>query len=943
MCRLNLMSAEAAGPGHRLLSLQSGMNDASQAAKRLHDPGDRKMRLQKNTLRPMALALLATTCLAGPALGQQATPAAPQLEDEQVDISVPGGGGLDEIVVIGTKIPNVIRSTREVVSVLSQSDIARSGEGDIAGALKRVSGLSVVGGKYVYVRGLGERYSLALLNGLPIPSPDPLRRVVPLDLFPTSILSSSLVQKSYSANYPGEFGGGVINLTTRAVPDKPFLTFGGSVGGNTVTTGELGYTYRGGRFDAWGFDDGTRSVPGALRAAQARGQVIALGNFSLNELQDVARSFANSSTSIIQSNSSIPADLAMNVEAGTSFDVGAVRVGIVASGGWANEWMTKAGLQQNSLGREIVDGQEALSLNQNFRFLATEHHIKVNALLGFGFEFDEHKVRVTNLYVKDTIKEARQQIGTNLADFDAGLELNNGDVLNRTNTAFFERQLIDTQAVGEFRFGNISLDVRGTYANSKRLSPYERGFRYLYTEELGINDFVNGLQGPGQGANIAFSRLNENVYGAAIDLGYKFDGLSFPARVVAGYAYNDNQRESDFFQYRFQPSELLPIGVIQQRPDFLLSDFNIQTFGIFLTQTNTQPGAARYEASLKVHGGYGQVEIEPADGVQFVAGVRYEDGKQRVTPIDLYIAGFVDVPVTQLDRSYWLPAATATWNFAEDMQVRFSASKTIARPQFRELANQFYFDTDNDRGSFGNPLLVDSQLTNLEGRYEWYFGTDERLTIGAFYKNINKPIEIVAFITSDTITTTFGNAPRAQLYGAELDAQKIFRLDTLSNAAFFQSRRVLLGLNYTYSQSKLQVRDGDRSIDPTFQDVAATDLFRDGVSLTGQSDHLINFQISLQDEGSLSEQTLLFNYASDRVSQRGASLLPDLIERPGVRLDFVWRQAVPVAGLNFDLKFEARNLTNTRYQEFQQLNASRVDYNTYALGRSFQFGAELRF
>ena len=903
----------------------------------MQDPGDRDMRNDLHTIRPLSRKLagflLASSIMAGSAHAQDAQ--TPPEDEERVDISVPGGGGMGEIVVIGTKIPNAIRATREVVSVLSQAEIARSGEGDIAGALKRVTGLSVVGGKYVYVRGLGERYSLALLNGLPIPSPDPLRRVVPLDLFPTSVLASSLVQKSYSANYPGEFGGGVINLTTKSIPDKPFLSFGGSIGGNTVTTGELGYTYQGGSRDVWGFDDGTRSVPGPLRAAQARGQVLSLGNFQLNELQDIARSFSNSSTAVLQRNTNIPANMGLDFSAGTTFDVGAVRLGIIASAGWENDWQTKAGKQQNALG-ETGGPDSALILNQDFDFLSTEHHIKVNGLLGFGAEFDNHKIRFTNLYVKDTIKEARMQDGINRADFD-------GARLNRSFTAFFERQLIDTQAVAEFRFGNLSLDMRGTYANSKRLSPYERGFRYAFTEDLGINDFVNALQGPGQGANIAFSRLNENVWGAGIDLGYKFETLPFPVRVVAGYAYNDNKRESDFFQYRFQPSSALPIGVIQQRPDFLLSDFNIQTYGIFLTQTNTQPGAARYEASLRVDAAYGQIEMEPADGVQLVAGVRYEKGKQRVTPIDLYGAGFVDVPATQIDREYWLPAGTATWNFAEDMQLRLSASKTVARPQFRELANQFYFDTDNDRGSFGNPLLVDSQLANLEGRYEWYFGRDERLTIGGFYKNITNPIEIIAFITSDTITTTFGNAPRASLYGLEVDGQKIFRLDSLSEADFFQSRRVLLGVNYTYSKSKLKVRPGDITIDPTFQPTAASNLFIDGARLTGQSDHLVNFQVSLQSEDRLSEQTILFNYASDRVSQRGASLLPDLIERPGVRLDFVWREGIVVAGLNLDLKFEARNLTNTRYQEFQQLNASRVDYNTYALGRTFQLGASLSF
>lgn len=898
------------------------------------------MRIELTTIRPMAAMLLASTILATPSLAQQATqPATPQsvpeAAEEEVEISAPGAGGLDEIVVVGTRIPNVIRSTREVVSVLSQAEIARSGEGDIAGALKRVTGLSVVGGKYVYVRGLGERYSLALLNGLPIPSPDPLRRVVPLDLFPTSLLASSVVQKSYSANYPGEFGGGVINLTTKAIPDKPFLSIGGSIGGNTVTTQELGLVYSGGKYDILGYDDGTRSLPGPLKAAQESGRVLGLGSFTPAELANITTSLSNAPTSVVLSNSKIPFDFDVSAEAGTVFDVGSVRLGIIATAGWSNEWHTKAGKQQLSLGVGISDtGEEELDITQDFDFLSTEHRAQVNGLIGLGAEFDEHRIRLTGLYVNDTIKEARIQSGFDIQDVD-------GQPLNRTNTAFFQRQLIDFQGVGEFRFGNISLDLRGTYANSKRLSPYERGFSYVFDEDAG--DFVNALQGPGQRATVNFSRLNENVYGGGIDLGYKFDSLPFPARLSAGYSYADNQRESNFFAYRFQPNQSLPFAVTQQRPDFLLSDFNIQTYGIFLQQVNTQPGAARYEASLKVHGGYGQFEFEPLPALTVALGLRYEDGKQSVIPIDLFGAGAVTVPETKINNSYWLPAGTVTWNFAEDMQVRLAASKTIARPQFRELAAQFYFDTDSDRTSFGNPGLVDSQLTNVEARYEWYFGRDERITVGGFYKNITNPIEIVAFTQGQTFFTTFANAPSARLYGAELDVQKYVPLDTLGDKGFFSTRRLLLAANYTYSNSRISVKADDVTVDPSGQPALASDLFRDGLRLTGQSDHIVNLTMSLQDEDSLSEQTLLFNYASDRVSNRGPNGLPDLIERPGIRLDFVARQAVSLAGFNFELKFEARNLTNTRYQEFQTLGASRVDYNTYALGRSFQFGGSVKF
>jgi TonB-dependent receptor len=886
--------------------------------------------------------LLATTMLSGaliaaPALAQDAQPAPVEAppEEEAVDVSVPGGSN-DEIVVIGTRIPNAIRASREVVSVLSQADIARTGEGDIAGALQRVTGLSVVGGRFVYVRGLGERYSLALLNGLPIPSPDPLRRVVPLDLFPTSVLASSVVQKSYSANFPGEFGGGVINLTTRAVPKEPFFEVGGSIGGNTVTTGQLGYVYAGGRHDWIGFDDGSRRLPTGLAQSQNAGTALAVGaNYNLRQLQDITATLTNAETNVIFQNDNIPVNWSASMAGGRAWDIGDTRIGFTFSAGFSNEWRTKEGVQQLSGGQAIgPGGTPILIADQDFNFVSTEQHTILNGLFAVGAEFGEHQIRFTNLYVNDTIKEVRVQAGVD--DINVGRDV----LLQRNATAFFRRQLIDTQVVGEFKFDNLSLDVRGTYANSKRLAPYERFNNYAFS--AAANDFINDLRSPGQSSLVAFSRLNEDVYGAGADLGYKIENGPFPIRLTAGYAFTKASRESERFDYRYQSNAALPLAVAQQRPDFLLSDFNVYTYGIILNTISTV--APRYLADLTVHAGYAQVEIEPADGVQFVAGIRYESGAQNVTPIDVFNANpgsSFNLP-TNINEDYWLPSATLTWNFAEDMQLRFAASKTIARPQFRELAPQPYFDTDSDRLSFGNQFLTNSELINLEARYEWYFGKDERLAVGGFFKNIDQPIEAIAFVQGGTFQNTFANVPNAQLFGFEIEAQKYIPLE--SWGGLFESRRLFISANYTFTDSKIRVREGETTRFPLSGEIVpATDIFRNGLPMTGQSDHVANIQIGFQDQDSLSEQTLLFNYASDRVSFRGPTGQPDLTERPGIRLDFVARQGITLFGVNLEAKFEARNLTNTRYQEFQLLNGSRIDNNTYNLGRSFQLGVTAKF
>lgn len=868
-----------------------------------------------------------------PAPATTATPAVdPQdAPDEEVDVSVSGGEGTD-LVVTGRYIPDVVRSTPQIVSVLSSADIARTGDGDVASALERVTGLSVVGNGYVYVRGLGDRYSLALLNGSPLPSPEPLKRVIPLDLFPTGLIASVLVQKSYSASFPGEFGGGVVNLTTAALPTETFLSVGGSISGDTITTGNLGYTYFGSDTDILGYDDGARSITGAFGDAFRSGRLITEGaDFTARDIQDIAASFTNSATSVVQRNKDIPANFSADFSGGTVFDVGGARVGLIAAGGYSNSWQTREATQQLTGG--FASG--VLNPDIDFTSVRTENRIVVNGLLGLGVEVGEHRLRWTNLYIHDTLKQARLARGVDRESIGDSI-----DVL-RQDTAWFERQLINTQLVGELRFDTISVDLRGAYGNSSRKAPYERSFSYIFDPEIG--DFVNNLRSTGQSARIAFSDLNEDVWSGGADVTWRAP-TARRLSVTAGYAYVDTQRDALRREFRFIANEELSIAVAQQRPDFLLSDFNIYTYNIGITETSGQTGAAAYDAGLRVHAGYVQADVEFVDGLSATIGVRYEDGSQFVTPIDLFGIGAGGIAPTVIDNSYWLPAATVTWNFAPDMQLRFNASKTIARPQFRELAFQVYQDTDSDRQFFGNPFLTDSELFNTELRYEWYFGRDQRLSLAGFYKRIDDPIENFAFRSAGTLQTSFANAPQADLYGIEVEAIKYVPLMGLGEA--FDDRRLVLIGNYTYSKSEITVDEDDTVVFATGSVQPAADFFRSGAPLSGQSEHLANVQIGIEQTSRLSQQTLILGYASDRVTNRGPAgtpQQPDIVERPGFRLDFVARQGITVMGTDIELKFEARNLTGQRYEEFQEADGSRIDINTYDVGRRFSLSAAVRF
>ena len=890
------------------------------------------------TMPRVAGALLLTTALVSPGAafaqndptppapatptgGEQVGETATSAEQPPVEVSVPGGG--DEIVVRGRRRGNVERTSTQVVSVLSSEQIARTGEGNIAGSLARVTGLSVVGSGYVYVRGLGDRYSLALLNGSPLPSPEPLRRVVPLDIFPTGVIASSLVQKSYSVNYPGEFGGGVINLTTRAVPREPFFTVGVGISGDTFTTGKLGYTYYGGGdSDLTGFDDFSRDTPPALQAFFD--QRVRISSLTPQQRQLIGGQIVTGRNSVVQRNDDIPANWSANFSAGRSFDTGIGRLGVIAAAGYSNRWLTRDAIQQQSLSADLGD------VETNFRRVITDNRTVVNGLFGMGLEFGQNQLRWTNLFIRDTIKQTRFGIGNRQG--------NTQTEFLQQNTAWYERQLIDTQVVGEFRpTSELSLDVRAGYANTKRDAPFELSQEYVRTNVASDpfgNLFINRLNGNAGDAEVSFGDLSEDLYSAGADLTYRFrPGYS----VTVGGAYADQDRDSERRDFTFIAPSTFPTAIATLRPDLLLSPGIIDFYDIDFIETNET--APNFNAKLRVLAGYAKVNAQFTEALSLDAGVRYERGRQSVRAVPVF-TDQVAAAATLQERNYWLPAATLTYAITPQLQFRLSGSKTLARPQFRELIFQFYFDPDSNRLYRGNPSLVDSQLYNAESRLEWYLAPDQRVSVSGFYKRINRPVE--SFVTPD-LATSFANAPKANLYGLELEAQKNFGLRGLGS--FFTDRRLVVLGNYTLTKSKLRVAEDDNTSVFGVVDAVASDYFRDGAPLTGQSDHLVNLQLGTEHTNRLSQQTLLLTYASERVVSRGVTgniPQPDVVERPGLRLDFVAREGFTITGREFELKFEARNLTGRRHVEFQQSGDNRIDVNTYDLGRSFALSASVK-
>jgi len=884
--------------------------------------------------RPLSWFLIATSALIAPHALAQEAPAEPQQADvPTADQAAEEDPRRDVIVVQGRFIPEPLQDTSEVAAFLTDEDLSRQGDSNAAEALTKLPGLSIAEGRFVYVRGLGERYSSAILNGSPLPSPEPLQRVVPLDLFPSSILSGVMVQKSYSVEFPGEFGGGVIELSTLNLPDESFLEVATDFSVNTETTFATGYTHDGGDSDSWGFDDGTRKIPNQLNEAILASRRVD-SNLDLypnltndQELQRIGQSFENAKLNLTQVNTQIPPNGSVDLSTGYRQDFDNFSIGAIGVLGYSYDWETEDGIQQE--GR--IDGG-VMSVKSDYDYTSTDQKIGWDGLFGVGLEFgSDHQINWTNLWVQRTDKRTRRRFG-----FD---ELAGEQVLD-DRTAWYERSLSSSQLEGTHEFDRLKLGWRAAYSRTERDAPYERQMRFIFDPTL-----QRYLHDTSRATNRwDFSELVDEIASAGITASYSIPMADVRDMVIsAGIEHFDNARAATSRSFRFVGT--LPLAVQQSRPDFLFADFNIRPDLLVIRETTGSAGAAAYDAQIEATAAFAKVDFEPIPFVRVSIGGRQERGLQSVSPRALFLGEAQPAQPPKKKESYFLPAGTVTWNFYEDMQLRVGASKTIGRPQFRELAPQQYLDPDSDRLFIGNPFLIDTELTNFDARYEFFFGPGQFFTLGAFYKDMENPIESVVSEQGATIQQTYLNAPKANLYGAEIEIRKVFT-DPFPNAWWLGGKDIFLQSNYTWADSEVQVDAGD-TVFPLSGGGApqpATNFIIDGSRLQGQSEHVANLQIGWEDPEAKSQGTLIVTYVSERSSARGRPGEPDFIQEPGVMMDFVYRREVDeVFGRPVTLTLKAQNLLDEDYLEHQEFGGGEVIINQYDLGTTFSVGASTRF
>lgn len=808
---------------------------------------------------------------------------------------------------------------------MTRQEMAQKAAGDAAKVSAELPGVSTVDNKYVYVRGLGGRYSQTLVNGGAIPSPEPDKREIPLDLFPTNLLESISVVKTYSPDTPGEFAGGSVQVKTVGVPSEGFVNVSASSKYRHGTTFKDFLTYRGGNLDRLSFDDGTRELPGAVPA----GPVVVAGGGrppTPADVQAIGRSFKN----------------IWNVETDTAFfdgklglsfgeripGPGTSTIGIVGAANWGNKHQTNVGEERRVVANGGSREKPLPFVFSDYKLDRSVFEAELSGLLNITWDLNEgQKLGLRNLYTRAAENETAEQLGT--------------DGQRSPDTPLFverlrwvERSLLNAQAFGEHLLaGDTFLQWRASYGLSNRNEPDTRQNRYLY--EPAIRDFTwENVYGSGQRS---FYTLWEDIYDAALDYSIPFrpfvddrDPLAGPApeqkiKFGASIVYRDRDFESR--SLRFTPSTSGPIVDefgqrvdLTQLPEDLFRPKNIHPLGGFQLQEATR-STDSYAATQLLVAGYALADFRLHEDWKLLLGVRAESSEQAVQTTPIF--GGPKPEEISLENVDFLPALNVIWEFARSMQLRLGASQTVSRPEFRELAPFEYTDIAGGWTAIGNPKLEEAHIWNVDLGWQWFPGPGDIVAVNFFYKHFDRPIEQVRVPTASQLLTTWDNAEDGDLFGFEVEARK--------NLGFLEGLTGWKGLsdwsvvgNFSFMDSEVRIGPN-----PLFQQT------NDKRPLQGQSPYLLNLGLLYESKDLGLSCGVFVNTFGKRLSAVGAAGIDDEYEMSRWNLDVTVSKTLGKGGSGGTLKLTAENLLDATYEWVQDGITTRKYTKGWAIGLGY--------
>jgi outer membrane receptor protein involved in Fe transport len=835
---------------------------------------------------------------------------------KRADVTLRKGGGqasvsgVEQLVVTGRYVRRTVDQSRyseSVLDVLSAADFSVTGDSEVADALSRVTGVTVVDDKYVYVRGLGERYSSTLFNGALLPSPEPSRRVVPLDLFPSGVMEQLSVQKTYSPYLPADFSGGSLQMTTRSIPAERELSLSVSTEYNTETTFRRSVWTEGDGFDWAGLSaGGQRELPSILEDLSVDGRLPNVALLTDEELRAIGLAMnRNYDTDDI----TIPPNIGID---GSYAD--SRKLPHNGSFGWLfgarykNDWQfTREKRRTSKLLFE--DGKIRTGMANNF-----EEDETVNTIGYAGLATSEWKIN-RDQKVNGTVFVTRL---TDKRFLNAnGFLDENARTVDQTTEEWEERQLWSAQLIGSHRFrrfADVHVDWGVTYSEASRDKPLTRFYEYE------LNDDGRYLfSRPPAGNSQTWERLDDEAWDVNWNAMLPLDfGPNLSTKLKTGVKYFEKTRNSELRKFRFNPRFPAQdfFDLADGGPGDVFDDDNIGR-GKWELEEITQ-FTDSYDAEEIITATYFQTDTEFWRDWRLSVGFRYEDSEQTVDT--RAVQGGSQI-VSKLTEDYILPAATLTWMFRDDMQLRAGYSQTINRPDLREISPAAYLDPETRDPFVGNPNLQIAEIRNYDLRWEWYYAGLDNLQVAAFYKEFTDPIEQTLLAQGATAFRTYQNAESADLYGVELSWRQ--GLGIVSD----WTRDFYLVVNGAWMDSEVTV---DTSVG------AQTNEKR---RLQGQSEWVVNTQLTYENLVRDMQATVAFNAAGERLSDVGISGLDDSWEQPVPVLDFIYRQGFELWNQPLSFRLKAQNLIDP----VKKIERSGIVEKESRSGRSFDFSIEWTF
>ncbi|TLM76478.1 TonB-dependent receptor domain-containing protein [Microbulbifer harenosus] len=903
---------------------------------------------QKFQRAPLVLAIATASVIAPNAFAQVkmdsvAGPQAQQIEEVMVQGRLKDSA---ETLVME-------RLDEEVVTdILGSEMIGRVGDSTVAAALRRVSGLSLVNDKFVYVRGLGERYSSTTLNGANVPSPDLTRNVIPLDIFPTSVVDSLAVQKTYSADQAATFGGGNVDIRTKSIPESLtyFIELGS--GANSETDGDV-LSYAGGGDDSFGTDDGTRALPVELQAAlqrfkgrlgvqdirkvlEAEGNTYGSPSEAIAAAQQLNRELAlnlNRNVDIVEDSSNPDMDIKGAI--GNSFVLSDdLEVGFLAGASYKNKWR-----EQETFERAYGFPEERPDTENT-----STYSVDLSGNLNLGIRYaDEQEVTFTSLYLRNTDDE------TSIRDyFNENREVSDGRGFREYAIKYEERNLRLNQVKGSHQMGPASKAlVPGGLLN---WTPDDLKVDWFYSDataetdipnQVSINaDTVTDANGGTVSSAVSigvnssgfrFTELEDQVinYGWSATLPLEFSSSSL--ELSGGYARTEKGRSYKQTEFRLGALNVNDPASLSGSLGDVFGDSQITNPDNDYVLDRAGVNNQSYIAATLTDAAFGKVDWTLSETWRLSAGARWEEYNQVALDWNPYGYSIDDpqIPMdpeelaeaTYVDDAVY-PSLSLTYMgslWAETFQLRFGASKTAVRPDLREITDAIYIDPVTDWPIQGNPNVRPSELTNFDIRGEWFFGNGDNLTISAYYKDIENPIEFFEIAASDTNQAReIINAESGEITGVEIEGLK-----TLGFMGGFMDGFFLQG-NLTLQETELVAGpDADEPTNPVRE-------------MTGASEYVVNMVLGFDSPDGAHSATLGYNVFGDRLFLAGRNLAPDAYEQPFHSLDLTYSW-YPTAEIT--VKAKMQNLLD----EAIEIERANVIVFEEKPGQSFSLSAQYQF